>query len=60
MLVNTLYFVQVCLLPRPTYFSHLAADSARKHHDLLVEENLGEERAKQILESAVTNLMYFV
>jgi hypothetical protein len=58
--VNNFFFVQVCVLPRPTYISHLAADSAREHHDQLLEENLGKERAKQILESAVKKLMYLV
>jgi len=46
--------------PAPTYYSHLAADRARKHHDQLLEENLGKERAKHIIESAETKLMYFV
>eukprot|EP00092_Neocalanus_flemingeri_P034497 GFUD01037510.1.p1 GENE.GFUD01037510.1~~GFUD01037510.1.p1 ORF type:complete len:930 (+),score=334.94 GFUD01037510.1:83-2872(+) len=46
--------------PAPTYYSHLAADRARKHHDQLLEENLGKERAKEIIEQAKTNLMYFV
>ena len=46
--------------PAPTYYSHLAVDRARKHHDQLLEENLGKERAKHIIESAETKLMYFV
>jgi len=46
--------------PAPTYYSHLAADRARKHHDQLLEENIGKEKAKEIIESAETKLMYFV
>ena len=46
--------------PAPTYYSHLAADRARKHHDQLAEENISKERSKEIIEKAETNLMYFV
>ena len=46
--------------PAPTYYSHLAADRARKHQDQLLEENMGKERAKEFIESAETKMMYFV
>ena len=46
--------------PAPTYYSHLAADRARKHHDQLLEENIGPDKAKKIVENADTKLMYFV
>jgi len=46
--------------PAPTYYSHLAADRARKHHDQLLERNMGREKAKQVMESADTKMMYFV
>jgi hypothetical protein len=36
--------------PAPTYYSHLAVDRARKHHDQLLEENLGKKRAKHIID----------
>ena len=49
--------------PAPTYYSHLAADRARKHHDHLTEkERKSQEAAKKILEEegSKANLMYFV
>ena len=49
--------------PAPTYYSHLAADRARKHHDHLTEkERKSPSDAKKILEEqgSKTNLMYFV
>ena len=49
--------------PAPTYYSHLAADRARKHHDHLTEkERRSQEAAKKILEEegSKANLMYFV
>ena len=49
--------------PAPTYYSHLAADRARKHHDHLTEkERKSPGDAKKILEEqgSKTNLMYFV
>ena len=49
--------------PAPTYYSHLAADRARKHHDYLVDQTKGRKspaEAKKILENSNTNLMYFV
>ena len=49
--------------PAPTYYSHLAADRARKHHDHLTEkEKKSQEAAKEILEEegSKANLMYFV
>jgi len=49
--------------PAPTYYSHLAADRARKHHDFLVDQTKGRKspaEAKRILENSNTNLMYFV
>jgi eukaryotic translation initiation factor 2C len=46
--------------PAPTYYSHLAADRARKHHDQLLLERKRSEEAKRIIEDAETQLMYFV
>jgi len=47
--------------PAPTYYSHLAADRARIHYDQLVEVFMGnKEKAKKIIESTNTKLMYFV
>ena len=48
--------------PAPTYYSHLAADRARKHHDHLTDmEKKSPAEAKRILEENTnSNLMYFV
>lgn len=46
--------------PASTYYSHMAANRARKRHDQLLEKNMGKERAVEIIESAVTKTMYFV
>ena len=49
--------------PAPTYYSHLAADRARKHHDYLTDRQKGNKsprEAKKILENSQTNIMYFV
>jgi len=49
--------------PAPTYYSHLAADRARKHHDHLTDkERKNPKEAKRILEEegSKTNIMYFV
>ena len=47
--------------PAPTYYSHLAADRARKHHDHMIDtEKMTREQAKQKLETSNANLMYFV
>ena len=47
--------------PAPTFYSHLAADRARIHYDQLVEVFMGnKEKAKKIIESTNTKLMYFV
>ena len=45
--------------PAPTYYSHLAADRARKYHDQSLEKNMGKERAKEIILIAETKMMYF-
>ena len=58
--MNNFYFVRSVSYPVPTYYSNLATDRARKHHNQLLEENLGKERAKHIIESIETKLMYFV
>ena len=48
--------------PAPTYYSHLAADRARKHHDHLTDKGKNSKEAKRILEEegSKTNIMYFV
>jgi len=46
--------------PTPTYYSHLAADRARKHHNELILARESPERAKHIIENAKINMMYFV
>ena len=47
--------------PAPTYYSHLAADRARKHHDHMIDnDKMSREQAKNKLETSDANLMYFV
>ena len=47
--------------PAPTYYSHLAADRARKHHDHMIDnDKMSREQAKNKLETSEANLMYFV
>ena len=47
--------------PAPTYYSHLAADRARKHHDHMIDnEKMSRDQAKLKLETSDANLMYFV
>jgi len=44
--------------PAPTYYSHLAADRARKHHNDMLERRF--PNIKETLERGDVNIMYFV
>jgi len=46
--------------PSPTYYSHLAADRARKHHNDMLEKGEREEVIKHKLETGDVDMMYFV
>jgi len=46
--------------PTPTYYSHLAADRARKHHNELINARETPAQVKKIIETSKINMMYFV
>jgi len=46
--------------PTPTYYSHLAADRARKHHNELINARETPAQVKNIIETSKINMMYFV
>merc|ERR1711973_409722 len=46
--------------PAPTYYSHLAADRARKHHNELINARETPAQVKKIIETSKINMMYFV
>ncbi len=46
--------------PTPTYYAHLAADRARKHHNDLMETGVREEERDRILQEQHIKIMYFV
>jgi hypothetical protein len=46
--------------PTPTYYSHLSADRARRHHNTLEERGVQPNRIKEMLEEEDINIMYFI
>jgi hypothetical protein len=44
--------------PTPTYYAHLAADRARKHHNDMLDRR--ERNSDQILKDQDAKIMYFV
>jgi len=47
--------------PAPTYYSHLAADRARKHHnDMMQKRQTTARDVKEKIEGEAINVMYFV
>jgi hypothetical protein len=52
------YVTRSVSYPAPTYYAHLAADRARKHHNCLTER--GERNIDRILKDRDVKIMYFV
>jgi hypothetical protein len=52
------YYHRSVSYPAPTYYAHLAADRARKHHNDLVERK--EIDIERKLEEQDIKIMYFV
>ena len=46
--------------PSPTYYSHLAADRARRHHNDMLAKHVRDSEIKRQLEAGDVKLMYFV
>jgi len=46
--------------PSPTYYSHLAADRARRHHNDMLAKRVRDSEIKRQLEAGDVKLMYFV
>ena len=46
--------------PSPTYYSHLAADRARRHHNDMLAKRVRDSDIKRQLEAGDVKLMYFV